>query len=149
MAQTTGAVSFKDVYIGMSTDGSSWTDISGYSNAVSHSGGERQTGSAYTADGDTAIITRGKRQPITVTVRAVYTEAANQAYDEANDAYEGGTDFYLRWSPKGDDSTELRYTTSAGTVKNPVYPQGDASNGDPVMIDLVVECASITETTVA
>ena len=149
MAQTTGGMSFKDAAIFQSTDGSTWTsDISGIANMVEVSGGERSTGEAYTADGDTAIITRGKRAPLTVTVRGVYTETANELYDEANDAYEGGTDYYIRWSPLGDDATELRYTTSAGTVKNPVYPSGDASSGDALIVEVVVECASITEATV-
>lgn len=149
MAQTTSAETFTDAYIAQSTDGSTWVDISGYSNRVSLSGGERQTGTAYTADGDTAIIKAGKRQPITVTVQALYTETANEAYDESNDAYEGASAYYLRWAPDGNASGNLQYTTSVGIVKNPVYPQGDAASGDPIAIDIVVECASVTEATIA
>ena len=150
MAQTTGAMSFVAAYLGMSTDGSTWTEVSGYANQVQVSGGERVTGAAYTADGDTAIIKSGKRGPLTVTVSAIYTEAANEAYDEVNDQYEtaGGGALYLRWSPGGGGSGDLGYTTSAGVVKQPVYPSGDAASGDPIMVELVVECASVTESTI-
>ena len=149
MAQTTGALSWRDAEISISTNGSSWTDVSGHSNKVCHSGGERNSGAAYTALGDTAIITRGKRAPITVTASFIYTEASAEPYDTVNDAYENGTDVYIRWSPKGGDSTELMYTSSAGIVKNAVYPQGDSSGADPLMVDLVLEVATITESTIA
>ena len=129
MTQATGGMSFASHYVGFSANGSAWTDVSGYSNSVSVSGGERVTGTAYTADGDTAIIKNGKRQPLTVTVRIVYTETSSQAYDMAKDAYEvaGGGPFYVRWSPGGGDAADLGFTSSLGVVKTALYPQGSAT----------------------
>lgn len=149
MAQTTGATSWRDAEISLSTDGASWTDRSGHNNSVSLSGGDRASGAAYTADGDTAIITRGKRAPITITASFVYTETAAEPYDTINDAYEAGTDLYIRWSAKGGDSGELMHTSSAGIVKSFVTPQGASDSGDPILFDLVLEVASITESTIA
>ena len=148
MAQTTDGMSFTAPNVGISTDGSSWTDISGFAAMVDLSGGDRNTGVVYTADGDTAIIKGGKRTPVTVTASVVYTETASEPYDTVNDAYEAGTALYLRWSPGGGDSGDLGYTTSAGIVKSPVYPTGEVETGDPIMVDIVIEVASITEAAV-
>jgi hypothetical protein len=148
MAQTTAAMSWKDCKIEFSTDGSTYTDASGYANSVAVSGGERVTGAAYTTTGDTPIIKAGKRGPVTVTANVVYTETSSEFYDTANDAYEAASAFYLRWSPGGGSTGDLQYATSSGFVKSPVYPSGSADSGDPMMIDVVVEVASITEATV-
>ena len=74
MPQTTGGLSAVNAQVEVSTNGSAWTDISGSSNKVEPSGGERQSGEAYTHDGDVAIITGGKREPIELTLSFVYTE---------------------------------------------------------------------------
>lgn len=149
MAQTTAAISAKDMAVFLSTDGSTWTnEISGIATSVEISGGERATAGTHTFEGDTPILTIGKRGLLTVTVRCIYTEGASEPYNLAQAAYEAGSDLYVRWSPKGDDSTEYRYTTSAGKVKNPVYPGGSADSADPILIEIVVECSSITEATV-
>ena len=146
MAQTTSAMPMTAGYLGISTDGSSWTDISGHFMQVSWSGGSRNSGAAYTADGDTAIIKAGKRTPLTVTASVVYTETASEPFDTAMDQYEtaGGGDLYLRWSPGGGDSGDLGYTTTAGIVKEAAYPQGAVETGEPIPCAIVVECASIT-----
>lgn len=149
MTQTTGGLSWVDAEIEISTDGAAYTDISGHSNSVEIAGGERVTGAAYTADGDTAIIKRGKRQPLTVTVNVIYTEPTNSPYNTFQTAYESPTgriDF--RWSPAGGDGSELQYTSSAGIPKQPPYPVGNSDSGDPLMVSLVIECASISEASV-
>ena len=151
MAQTTDAISFVASYLAISTDGASWTNASGYSHQIEISGGDRQTGVAYTADGDTAIITGGKREPLDITINGVDTENANELYDEANDAYEtagGAGNFYVRWAPAGNTAGNLQYTTSVGIVTAPVYPVGDAGNGDPIMVSVTIKCASVTEATI-
>lgn len=149
MAQTTEYYSWKDCEVRLSTDdfSASNVDVSGFSNNVEISGGERASGAAYTADGDTPIITRGKRGPITVTMRFIYTETASQPYKLANAAYENGSDLYARWSPRGNDSGELVYTTGAGIVKNPVYPTGDSASGDAIITEIVLEVPEIAEST--
>ena len=148
MAQTTSGMSYAAAYLGHSTDGAAWTEISGHQVSIEISGGERSTGVVYTTDGDTGIIKAGKRAPLMVTANVVYTETADEPYDESNDAYEGGSDYYLRWSPGGGAASDLGYTTSAGIVKQAVYPVGDAESGEPIVVSIVLECASVTESTI-
>jgi hypothetical protein len=150
MAQTTDALSFSVHYVGFSTDNVTYTDVSGYSNSVSLSGFERVVGYGYTADGDIGIQKRGKKQPGTVTVRVVYTEVADKAYDMGKDAYDtsGGTDFYIRWSPGGGDAGDLGFTSTAGTVIGNPYPQGDVESGEPIFVEIMLACADIDESTI-
>ena len=144
MAQTTGGMSGKDLMVGLGTDGSTYTDVSGYANSVKISGGERETGNAFTFDGDTSIIKAGKRGPMTVTVRGVYTETASQFYDLAQTAYEAGTAFYVRWSPGGGDAGDSGFTAGAGIVTGVPYPSAEA-DGEPILVQCVIEVAVITE----
>ncbi|MBU0599051.1 hypothetical protein KKF61_08780 [Patescibacteria group bacterium] len=149
MAQTTAAPSFKDCTVETSPDNSNWTDISGFASTVSVDGGERATGVKYTFDGDTAILRSSKRGPLTVTVNIAYTEGASDPTEVIRAIYEAGSDFYVRWSPKGGQSTEFLYTTAAGVVKSPLYPGGEAESGDPVMVDFVLETPFVTKSAVA
>jgi hypothetical protein len=150
MAQTTDGMSFAAHYLAFSKDGSSWTNVSGFSNSVNVTGGERVIGYGFTADGDTPIQKAGKRQGLTVTTRIVYTETADEAYDMAKDQYEltGGGAFYVRWSPGGGDAADLGFTTAAGLVKNPPYPAGTVESGEPIFCEVVMECPSIAESTI-
>lgn len=148
MGQTTGGMSAAGMYVGYSANGSSWTEFSGSTWSVEVSGGERVTGAGYTFDGDTPIVKAGKRQPLTVTVRGIFSGDADELYQTAQTYYENGSALYLRWSPGGGDAGDLGFTTNGGYVKNPPYPGGDATSGDPVMSELVLECATITESTI-
>jgi len=149
MAQTTGGISFKSNKIEISTNGTTWADISGFANSVSVDGGDRQTGEAYTYDGDTAIIAIGKREPVEVTVRVVYTEGTGDPFETVRAAYEGGTNLYVRWSPKGGTAGNFQFATGAGYVTAFGYPVGEAGSGDPVLVEFTVMAASITKSAVA
>lgn len=148
VAQTTGGMSAKDMYVGFSTDGSTWTEVSGAANAVEVSGGERVTGSQPTFTGDTMILKAGKRGTITVTVRGIYSPDADEVYALAKTSYESGGTFYVRWSPGGGDAGDLGYTTDAGIIKNPPYPGGSADSGDPILTEVQVETEYITQSTI-
>ena len=147
MAQITTQISGKDLIIEQSTNGSTWVDISGMARSVQVSGGTRSNAGSQTATGDTSLLTIGKRDLYTVTVNALYTEASNEAYDEANDAQEGGSAYYLRWFPKGTTASNLKFTTGAGRVIEPLYPNVDASSPDAVSVTIVVAAPTITEGT--
>ena len=149
MAQTTGAISFKDCKIETSPDNSNWTDVSGFASTVTMDGGERMTATKGTFDGDTLILRSSKRATITVTVNLVYTEGASDPVEVIRAVYEAGSDFYGRWSPKGGDSSEFLYTSDAGVVKSPLYPGGDGESPDIVMTDFVLETPAITKSAVA
>jgi hypothetical protein len=148
VVQTTGSMSGFDMLLEYSTTGTSWVDCSGNTNSVKVDGGARQTGAVHTFLGDTPLIKGGKRDPITVTFRAVYSEKATELYTIAKTAYEAGSALYLRWSPGGGDAGDLGYTTGSGIVKNAPYPGGEAAGGDPLMVEVVLECASITQSTI-
>lgn len=148
MAQTTGAISFKDVKVELSTDGSSWTDIGGFMNNIKLKGFTRNTGEYYTASGDTAILKRGKRKPGTVTIECAYTEGAAEPFALADTAYSTPSDLYARWSPKGGASGQKRFTSDAGIVSEPVWSVGDVEKGDIVKINVTIECTTITPSTI-
>ena len=143
-----GEMSFAKSKVEVSTNGTTWTDISGAATAVSVSGGDRQTGEAYPFNLDTAVITVGKREPIEVTVKALYTEGSPGVYETVRAAYEGGTALYVRWSPKGGTTGNFQFVTDSGIVTSAVYPTGEAGSGDPVMFEFAVKVAKITKSVV-
>lgn len=146
MAQNTGAISGKDVKVEVSIDsGSNYTDISGSFTKIGISGGERKTGEKNTADGDTPIVTAGKRASLDVTVDIVYSEATGDPTSIVRSAYENVTPIIVRWSPKGGTSTNMRYTTNAGVITSQPYPAVDAESGDPMAISFTIKTAKITE----
>ena len=145
MSQTTGAMSARNAVVEFSTNGSSWTDCSGFANIVSPGGGERETGSAPTFDGDTKVLTRGKRDIHKVKFAALYTEGASEVATVARTAWRAGTDFYLRWSAKAATTGNTRYTTTAGVVVDGVLPEIDTTKADPIALEINIECADITD----
>ena len=148
MAQTTGALSPQDLHVGFSTDGSAWTEVTGSANSVEVSGGERQSGSTRTFQSTAPIVKYGGKESLTVTVRGVYSETADEAYLLAQAAYDNDTALYVRWSPGGGDSGDLGYTTSEGKVMTPPYPSGAADTPDPMLVEIAVEVASVTQASI-
>lgn len=149
MAQTTDAITFEDCTVEISTNGSSWTNISGWANSVSLSGGERQTGETYTFDGEFAIVRRGKAQPFDVQINVVYTEPGGDPFDTIESAFSNGTDLYCRWAPKGYVSTNNLFTTGVGIVTANPFPTGESGNGEPVVFQLNLKCGTITKSVIA
>lgn len=142
MAQTTDGITFKNCKLEMSVNGSVWTDISGFAASVEVGGGERETGEAFTFDGDTPILLAGKRGALEVKAKIVYTEGVSEAQETIRAAYEGATPFYLRWTPKG---TGFLYTTSAGIPVSPPYPGGEAESADTLIGEYTIKVKSITK----
>lgn len=147
MAQTTAAISFANCIVYHSTDGSSWTDISGYVQQITVSGFPRQIGEFYTFTGTGPIIAASKQGSGTVTADVAYTEEAAGPYKKALDAFNNNTNYYLRWLPKGTTTGNYRFTTSAGIVPNQPLPVGDASKGDVTKCSLPIHVGSITQDT--
>lgn len=144
MTQTTGAMSPQGMYVGFSTDGSSWTEITGSANSVEVGGGDRAVGTANTFGTTTAIVKYGGKAPIEVTVRGVYSEVANEAFLLAQAAYDADSDVYIRWSPGGGDAGDYGYTTGAGKIINPPYPAGAADTPDPILFEFTAHVGSVT-----
>jgi hypothetical protein len=142
-------MSWRNAKVEMSVNGSSWTDISGFANSVAVDGGERATSDFFTNDGDTPILTSGKRASLGVTCRVVYTEGGSEVTEIVRVAYEGNSPFYLRWSPKGGGSTTFMFTTSAGVIQRPVYPVGSADSADLVAVEIALKVVTIAKSVVA
>lgn len=149
MTQITGAMSAVAGYVGIrSATTGAFTDVSGSGNAVTINPQNRASGETYTFDGDTAIITYGKREPIDVVVRIVYTEGA--PYSTLKTAHEtaGGGNMQVQWIPKGIGAVgNYTYTTGLAKITSFGYPSGDAGSADPLMVEFTVRTESITQAT--
>lgn len=146
MAQTTDAMSAINTKVEFSANGTTWTDASGYANSIEPGGGERKVGEMNTFDGDTPIIAAGKRGAVDVKFKGAYTEGDNEPFDMAKDAYEAGSLFYVRWSPAGGATGDLRFTAS-GIVSAFTYPKAEAGPGDPIAFEFTLKAPNIgTET---
>jgi len=146
MAQvTTNLKSMRDAVIEYSTDNTTWTDISGYSSNVTFAGGDRASGEAYTYEGDTAVVGFGKRAPTETTVSVVYSESGSDIAGLAWNAYINKTPWYLRLTPKGDNAGNNTWTSAAGELTSCLPPMGEASSGDPVMMEFTHRCSGYTE----
>lgn len=157
MAQTTDQVSMADGDVEYSTNGTAWTSISGSITSVEDTTQTRMSGETYTLDGDTALITYGKREPMELTFKAVYTEQSGEAFEVVRALFEAGTAVYFRWSPKGiGASGRFVFTTANGTgaaagfkITEFTYPGQDATSGDPVMTGWKLKVPAVQKTTTA
>lgn len=134
MTQITGQLSMACGKIEVSTDGITWHDISGASQSITGVTQTRMSGEAYTQDGDTAVITAGKRAPMTPTVTVIYTESNTEAWKRAFDEFTAacGDPLYHRWSPGGGDIGDWRFYTPAPVITSFDYPTLDAADGSPI-----------------
>lgn len=151
MAQTTASLSWANCKIELSSDsGSTWKDISGFTNSISVDGGERATSEYFTATGDIPIVTAGKRGLLEITTKCVYTEdAADAPFIMVHTANEAQTPLQIRWSPKGGSIGNFRFTSSAGQCTKPVYPQGAADSSDAIPVEFTIKCSSIAKSTIS
>lgn len=145
MPQTTEHITLRNVLAEVSTDGVAWIDISGTFNSLTNSGGETQTGEAYTAEGELPLVGIGKKSLTETTLKVIYTENAGDAWRKFFDAYKNGTDLYFRYTPKGGASGDLRFTSGKGFVTSPAYPQGEVSDGKPLMTELKIKHPGFTD----
>lgn len=148
MAQITGAFSARNAKLLVSTNGAVWTDISGAANSIAPGGGTRQVEATATLDGDTMILTSGKREPVDLEVKVIYTEGATDAFEVVRVAYEAGTALYVRWSPKAGVTGDFQFTSDAGLIEDFVYPPADASDAKPVMTGFKLKTPKITKAAV-
>lgn len=156
MAQTTAAISQSGFKVEVSTDGSSWTDVSGSVATVTVDGGDVAVAVQHTAEGDEAlVVSGGKQEPRTITCKAVYTENATEAFVKVWTQYIS-TDkrIYMRWSPAGGQTGEFRYAAAVGGVaaKVPVVscslPELDAGGEDVALFEFSVMAPGILKETV-
>lgn len=148
MAQITDAISFEAADLFYSTNGSSWTEVSGETNMVSTSGFARTKGELATFDGNGPIVKVGKQGTGEVTFKAAYRENASGLYKVALDAHTNNTDLYFRWIPKGTTTSNYRFSSGAGRVLEKPLPAGAANSGDIVTVDIKITVGDVTQDTV-
>lgn len=157
MAQTTDAISGANFKVEVSTDGNTWTDLSGAGATVQVEGGDIGVGSQHTAAGSEAVVVSNrKRDPLTITARCLYTETAAEPWKVVKAAYDGADpSLYMRFSPNGGGAGDLRYTTAVGgtaaavPIKSCSFPQLDAGSEDPAMFEFSVMTPGLKEETVS
>ncbi len=135
MTQTTGHISAVNATVEVSTDNATWKDISGSANSISPDGGERMTGEAYTlGDTDTALIAVGKKQPISLKLRIIYTEETDEAAYLLDGYYDNKTYVYLRYRPKGKQVGAWQFV-GRGYFTTPIVPEADSGSADILMVE--------------
>jgi hypothetical protein len=145
MAQNPNGMSGRNLKLEMSVNGSTWTDISGSANSVKCDGGERQTGEEYTFDGDAAMVTYGKRKPIKVKLKVIYSEGAGDVPETLRLSYENVSGIYFRWSPKGQATGTFLFTCASGQIISNPYPDADAKSADPIALEVDYITSMITK----
>lgn len=155
MAQTSTTVSGVIAKIQISSDLTTWTNISGSSQSVQSTDQERASNEAYTLDGDTAIIATGKRQPIDLEFNIIYSSTSTEAYEITRAIFESGdtgSKIYVRWIPSGGtDLAAPMYRTpitgSPAFVTMFRYPAVDAAAPGPIMGMFRVRTPFVEKTT--
>ena len=157
MAQTVYGLPRSNFQVQVSVDGVTWTDISGAAATVQRSDGDQMIGEQNTADGASPVVTgSNKKAAETVTVRALYTEQAGEAWKTVHERYRGADKtIFLRWAPKGGIGTVagnavFTCASDAGTplkapIVNCTLPDLDAGSGDPAMFEFSVRTPSVLE----
>ena len=149
MPQTTGSKPRSCAYVGLSTnsDCSAFTDVSGSSNSVTGAGGQnKQVGEEYTFDGETAIVEVGKREPVDIVVRSVFTSVATEAYRIARDAFMSATcdgKVCLRVIPGGAVAGNEGFQTNYAPVTNAPWPEVNSGEAGPVMVEFTIRAALV------
>jgi len=151
MTQTTGQLSMACGQIEVSTDGITYTDISGSSQSITGLNQARMSGEGYTQDGDTGVVTYGKREPMTPTMTVIYTEDDTEAWELARAEFEAacGDPLYHRWSPGGGDVGDQRYYTPAAGIISFDYPSLDAADGSPIKCTYQFKTPYVTTETIS
>lgn len=157
MTQTTGGMPRGNFQVEVSTDGTTWTDISGQAATVQRSDGDQMVGEQHTADGTSPIVTgSNKKAAETVTVGIVYTEETGEAFTVVRARYNGADKtIYLRWAPKGGigsvaGNNLFTCADAAGDafacpIINCTLPDLDAGSGDVAMAEFSVRTPNVAE----
>lgn len=142
MLQTSGAMSGVDAVIELSLDnGATWArNLSGSTNQVTAPEQRRASGEAYTFVGDTAVLGSGKREPVEVGFRCLYTDVATEAWQTIRGLFEAGTRVWIRWKLK---DSALRHTLQGGVIVRFNYPTADAGEAAPITCEFAVRAAAI------
>lgn len=142
MAQTTGAVTGAATAVSLKVASGSYVDYSGQAQSIDAVTATRATSTAYTFDGDNAIILLGKEEPVEVTVNFLYTEVALELWEVAEAAFQAGSLVQVKWEPKGSTGKQIE-TTAGGYITSITYPAVAAEGAGPVLASITVMAPGI------
>lgn len=141
------AYTMKNCKVEFSANGTTWTDVTSDSNSVAMSGFELETDSVGLFGQAKKDQTAGGYAIGTVTVRLMYVETTSSGWGLAHTAWVNRTNLYVRWSPRGGTTGQYRFTSDAGFVKNPVWPNGE-DGATQIMSEVVIETPFVTQASV-
>jgi len=142
MAQTTGAVTGAAAAVSLKVAAGSYIDYSGQAQSVDAVTATRATSTAFTFDGDNAIILLGKEEPVEVTVNFLYTEVSTELWELAEAAFQAKSLVQVKWEPKGSTGKQIE-TLAGGYITNIVYPSVAADSAGPVVAAITVRAPGI------
>ena len=147
MAQTNDAFPASEQVVEYKVAAGSWTEFDGFAKVVTPGGGDRAQAEAFTFDGDTPVVTFGKRSMATVEVAVLYTETDAEPFDALYDAKVAGSITQIRWQPAGAGGT-VQYLIS-GEINAISPPTGDAGSADALSFAVTVTGPEIVKGTAA
>lgn len=141
MSQTTNALPEAGYIVEISTNGSTWTDVSGSNTTVENGGGEMGVAESHTAEGREAIVkSTGKVSPRELKFKSLYTDTSGESFALLWAIFISATpNVYVRYSPAGGAASTKRFVTAVGgsaaavPMSTCTPPDGDA-NGDGLML---------------
>jgi hypothetical protein len=148
MAQTADALSAVNTLVEISADGATWANVSGSSNSIEPGEQTRMSGVAYTFVGDTAIVLPGKREPLELVGKHLYTSTNGEAYEVVRAIHESNGVGFVRYSPEGGATGDSLLTSDRGVFTGFTYPKGDASDANPVMGGWKFKTGKLTTSTI-
>lgn len=152
----TSTVSKSKFKLEVSSNGSSWSDISGKSVSVTASQSRKYAATNVGAS-DNPEVTAGMRDEVKLQVRILYSEDSLHAFELVRAAHEDGGCLYLRYGPRGGAASTFRYATAAadgttaapGIITNFIYPDGDKGSAEPVMAGFDMVCSALEKETIS
>ena len=146
MPQTTTAMNTVEAVVELSTDGTTWTNVSGSTNKVEVSPQTADSGMAATLEGRYKIVRSGKLNPVEATVTILYTETAAEAYAILHGQKNlPNLPLYMRYTPGGFNGDYRFYTADSNGNKAPgritefPYPGANAEDGGPHMVSFKIQ----------
>ena len=153
MALPAGTLSSCTLCIGLSTDGTSWTDFSDYLTVIEAPELTRATGNLAVFGEDVHITTVGKKEPVEVRVRGAYVDSTATtnpfSFVWTQWTTTCGGALAVRWAPAGCATTNQVFSTATATghssrVVAVTPPSGDASSADPLVWEAVIRASDLS-----
>ena len=132
MVQTIGHMTSKHSTLEVSKDGVNYTDLGNSTNSFAPAGGSHGVGSTHTFTGTTPVVGLGRKEPITATIRMVYTEVDGEAADLFDGFFNNQDEIWVRYRPKGAAVGSWEFV-GRGYCPDPIVPASDATSSDIIV----------------